>query len=52
MSKQYAPERSLEIAPLPKKIKRKDLKLFMGEFGTIVKSEWTQNSLLIEYLEK
>jgi len=52
MNEQYAPERSLQIAPLPKKVEKKELELFMREFGTILKSDWTENSLRIEYLEK
>jgi len=52
MIEQYAPERSLQIAPLPKTISKEELESFLREFGMILKSNWTRNSLWIEYLEK
>jgi len=49
---QYAAERSVLIAPLPKNLSQEELISFLGEFGTMSKWKWTQNSLRMEYDEK
>jgi len=51
-SDNYAPERSLQISPLPKTISKEELESFMKEFGTIRNLTWSLNSLWIEYIEK